>query len=98
MLWASMIASGAVEGTLPPPHEPAEAVNGAIRHVAAAGCAMTIIPIEDVLGLAEQPNLPGTLDEHPNWRRRMAAPAATLLDDPVAAARLRDIDAARKSV
>jgi 4-alpha-glucanotransferase len=28
-----------------------------------------------VLGLTDQPNLPGTVDEHPNWRRRLNAPA-----------------------
>ena len=29
------------------------------------------ISLEDVLGLQEQPNIPGTTDQHPNWRRRM---------------------------
>jgi len=29
------------------------------------------IALEDLLGLPEQPNIPGTIDEHPNWRRRM---------------------------
>ena len=30
-----------------------------------------MVPIEDVLALDEQPNLPGTINEHPNWRRRL---------------------------
>jgi 4-alpha-glucanotransferase len=29
------------------------------------------IALEDLLELREQPNIPGTVDEHPNWRRRM---------------------------
>jgi len=29
------------------------------------------ISLEDLLGLVEQPNVPGTVDEHPNWRRRL---------------------------
>ena len=29
------------------------------------------ISLEDLLGLVEQPNIPGTIDEHPNWRRRL---------------------------
>jgi len=29
------------------------------------------ISLEDLLGLIEQPNIPGTVDEHPNWRRRL---------------------------
>jgi 4-alpha-glucanotransferase len=27
--------------------------------------------LEDLLGMTEQPNIPGTVDEHPNWRRRV---------------------------
>jgi 4-alpha-glucanotransferase len=40
--------------------------------------------------------LPGTVDEHPNWRRRLAAPAEALLNRPDVAARLAALDAARK--
>jgi 4-alpha-glucanotransferase len=29
------------------------------------------ISLEDLLGLVEQPNIPGTIEEHPNWRRRI---------------------------
>lgn len=29
------------------------------------------IALEDLLGVADQPNIPGTTNEHPNWRRRM---------------------------
>src|SRR6202171_190701 len=29
------------------------------------------ISLEDLLGLIDQPNIPGTVDEHPNWRRRL---------------------------
>ncbi len=96
LLWSAMQASGAAQGDPPPPDQPEEAVAAAIRHVGRAACQLTIIPLEDALGLAEQPNLPGTLDEHPNWRRRLPGDAATLLDDPAVAARLRDLDTARK--
>ena len=41
-----------------------------------------LLPIEDALALPEQPNLPGTIDEHPNWRRRLAAPADALAAPP----------------
>ena len=27
--------------------------------------------LEDLLKVADQPNIPGTVDEHPNWRRRL---------------------------
>jgi 4-alpha-glucanotransferase len=29
------------------------------------------ISLEDLLGVLEQPNIPGTVNEHPNWRRRL---------------------------
>ena len=29
------------------------------------------ISLEDLLGLVDQPNIPGTINEHPNWRRRL---------------------------
>jgi len=29
------------------------------------------ISLEDLLGVADQPNIPGTVDEHPNWRQRL---------------------------
>ena len=29
------------------------------------------VSLEDLLGVAEQPNIPGTVDEHPNWRRKL---------------------------
>ena len=29
------------------------------------------VSLEDLLGVVEQPNIPGTIDEHPNWRRRL---------------------------
>ncbi len=29
------------------------------------------ISLEDLLGVTEQPNIPGTINEHPNWRQRL---------------------------
>jgi 4-alpha-glucanotransferase len=30
-----------------------------------------VVSLEDVLALVEQVNIPGTIAEHPNWRRRL---------------------------
>jgi 4-alpha-glucanotransferase len=54
-----------------------------------------VLPIEDALALTEQPNLPGTIDEHPNWRRRLPAPADALLRRPDVASRLAALHQAR---
>ncbi len=32
---------------------------------------LLVVQLEDVLGVREQVNLPGTTSEHPNWRRKL---------------------------
>jgi 4-alpha-glucanotransferase len=32
------------------------------------------ISLEDLLGVIDQPNIPGTVNEHPNWRQRLPIP------------------------
>jgi len=88
VLWRSFRRTGVAKGNPPAPNQPDAAVDAAVRFVAKSASSLALIPIEDVLGLAEQPNLPGTIDEHPNWRRRLGAPASTILDAPAARPRL----------
>ncbi len=38
------------------------------------------VGIEDLLGLEEQPNIPGTIDEHPNWRRKLPVGVESFAD------------------
>ena len=92
-LWSAFEHSGAARG--PAPTEAGPVVDAAVRHLGTAACDLVILPMEDALGLAEQPNLPGTTDTHPNWRRRLPAPAATLLDLPEVAARLTTLTQGR---
>lgn len=42
-----------------------------MEYLAAAPSRLLVVSLEDALGLKEQPNVPGTVDEHPNWRRRV---------------------------
>ncbi len=70
-LWSAFRKDGVTTKTEPPSSEPAPAVDAAVAFTAQSPAPLALIPIEDVLGLAEQPNLPGTIDEHPNWRRRL---------------------------
>jgi 4-alpha-glucanotransferase len=76
--------------------EPVPAQRGpewaALRFVARSKAALMLSPLEDVLGLDEQPNLPGTVDEHPNWRRRMPSADIAAKLDPA----LRWIDRQRR--
>lgn len=87
-LWEAMRRSGAAEGELPGEDEGAVVATAAARHVASAACALALLPLEDALALEEAPNLPGTTEGHPNWRRRLPGEAATMLDEPETAARL----------
>ncbi|KQM46615.1 4-alpha-glucanotransferase [Sphingomonas sp. Leaf208] len=79
----------------PTPEDTDQVVDAAIAHVASTPCALAIIPIEDLAGLVEQPNLPGTIDEHPNWRRRMPDTTDALLARPEIAARIDTLNATR---
>ena len=95
-LWQAMVTSGAVEGLFPAEGASDEVVDGAITHVAGSACDLALIAIEDILGIEEQPNLPGTIDQHPNWRRRL--PPGNGMNDGRAQARLRRLDSVRRKV
>ena len=94
-LWDAFRDNGATEAEMPPPEQPGPAVDAAIRFVGGAACDLVVLPLEDVMGVTEQPNLPGTLDEHPNWRRRFPQPAGELLNEPAAMRRLEELRKAR---
>ena len=77
-LWRAFQQAGvAAPGVGAPPKEQAP-VDEALAFVASTPAPLALYPLEDLLGLAEQPNLPGSIDEHPNWRRRLAAPIDAL--------------------
>ena len=59
----------------------ADGVDLAIELIASTRSRLAVVPIEDLLGLVEQPNLPGTIDEHPNWRQRLPLPADRLFSE-----------------
>lgn len=42
------------------------------RYVARTPCRVMMAQLDDVLGQDEQANLPGTVGEHPNWRRKLS--------------------------
>jgi len=45
-----------------------------VNFLARTKSRLLAIALEDLLGVADQPNIPGTVDEHPNWRRRLPVP------------------------
>ncbi|MBV9549927.1 MAG: 4-alpha-glucanotransferase, partial [Alphaproteobacteria bacterium] len=67
-LWKALRAGGA-RGTIP--KTAAAFVDGVFTALARAPSPLRLVTAEDLTGEIEQPNIPGTVDEHPNWRRRL---------------------------
>lgn len=83
-MWA---ATGSVDPE-PAADDPMAAADAAIAMVAETSATIAIVPVEDLLALTQAPNLPGTVDEHPNWRRRLPEPAGAIFARADVAARI----------
>ena len=70
-LWQTMCAAGVATGDEPPAD--AAPVETVLRWLHRAPTPLRLVPVEDLLALREQPNLPGTTEGHPNWQRRLDA-------------------------
>jgi 4-alpha-glucanotransferase len=70
-------------------------VDAAVRFIAKTEVPLSLIPLEDLLGQVEQPNLPGTIMEHPNWRRRLPVAADAVLQGEAVARRIELVAAER---
>ncbi len=73
---AALVRALVREGLLPEgaPHHGAltdELALAVQAYAARAPSAVMFVQMEDVLQLTEQANLPGTVDQHPNWRRKL---------------------------
>jgi 4-alpha-glucanotransferase len=79
MLWQALTQAGYASGDEPEARAESTPLDAAIDFMSATPAPLAMLPIEDALGLAEQPNLPGTIDSHPNWRRRLPQTVENLL-------------------
>jgi 4-alpha-glucanotransferase len=95
MLWRAFRRSNSAGDKQPPSGTPQPAVDAAAKFLAQTEAPLTLLPIEDALGLDEQTNVPGTVDQYPNWRRRYPGQASTLLDPPEVKKRLAPLIARR---
>jgi 4-alpha-glucanotransferase len=57
--------------------------------------ALLLVQLDDLVGAVEQANLPGTVDEHPNWRRRCPLAVDAVARDPFARQLLEAVRAER---
>lgn len=53
---------------------PLEATLAVYRDLAQAPCALLTVSLDDALAVEERPNMPGTVDEWPNWRLALPQP------------------------
>jgi 4-alpha-glucanotransferase len=51
-----------------------------LSYLAGSRARLMLVQLEDVGGESEQANLPGTTDEHPNWRRRLSLNLDEIID------------------
>jgi 4-alpha-glucanotransferase len=95
-LWSAFCYNGVAAGDLPATEDAKPVVDAAVAFIARTPSPLSLLPVEDALGLVEQPNVPGTTDEHPNWRRRLPGDAEALLDSPEVTSRLKVVDRERR--
>lgn len=72
-------------------------LSACIRFLGRTPAPLVLLPLEDVMASPEQPNLPGSDERHPNWRRRWSVNAADMLNQPLPKQRLHALDAERRS-
>jgi 4-alpha-glucanotransferase len=65
-----------------------------MKFLAQTRSRLLAVSLEDLLGVMDQPNIPGTVNEHPNWRRRLPVPIEAMAS-AVDATALKDATRAR---
>lgn len=68
-IWRMLKKAGCAQG--PIAQSPEAFADAAFAGLAGTPAPLKLMPVEDFIGEKEQPNIPGTIDEHPNWRRRL---------------------------
>ena len=93
------------EGLLPSGFEQAAAANtpwspeiaNAVHMYLARSPALVLtVQLDDLVGEKQQPNLPGTSMEYPNWRKRLDRTLRDIADDPVIAKTVAAVAQARQ--
>lgn len=51
------------------------------RFLAQTPCKLVAVSLDDIIGVLNQQNLPGTVDEYPNWRQRHPLEVSAILSD-----------------
>ena len=78
LLDAEGLLPSGLDPARPPQSLPWSLVEAFHQFLGRTPAALKAIQLEDALGAIEQANLPGTIDEHPNWRRKITVPLEAL--------------------
>ena len=61
----------------------AAVLDAAYRRLASSPSRIVLVTLDDAAAVAERPNMPGTIDEWPNWRIGLPAPIEDVLRSPL---------------
>jgi 4-alpha-glucanotransferase len=68
-----------------------DVVLGIHQLVAASPAALAVATLDDLAGAERRPNMPGTIDQWPNWRLGLPAPIEQIVDGDLALAVRREL-------
>jgi 4-alpha-glucanotransferase len=83
---------------LPDDASPSDAVRGAYRALGRAPSRVLLATLDDAFAVPERPNMPGTVDEWPNWSIALPRPIEELDGDPLVEAVGEALGGRRSSV
>ncbi|MFC7660577.1 4-alpha-glucanotransferase [Pseudonocardia benzenivorans] len=84
---AELVALLVAEGLLEAPDAGEDEIIVAMhRMLGRSRCRLALVSPYDLVGEVRQPNLPGTVDEYPNWRLPLGSSLEDLRQDPRIAA------------
>jgi 4-alpha-glucanotransferase len=66
-------------------------------YLARSAAALVVLQIEDLIGMTDPVNVPGTSDQHPNWQRKITASIEDVFEDEATAELLEDVQFARSA-
>ena len=51
------------------------------QFLALTPCKLLLVSLDDIIGTLDQQNMPGTLNEHPNWMQKTPLPLEEIVTD-----------------
>ncbi|NJD56789.1 MAG: 4-alpha-glucanotransferase [Nitrospirae bacterium] len=77
----NLLPDGFPEDPAMVPHMTPLLCSSIYRYLARTSCRMALVSLDDVIGTMDQQNLPGTVDQHPNWVQRTPLTLEAIFSD-----------------